>query len=37
LAWVVWGWEKGFTWVVWLLIDIARVGLKVMVDLDKLF
>jgi len=26
LAWVVWGFEKGFAWVAWILIDIARIG-----------
>ena len=35
LAWVVWGSEKGFALVVWLLINIARVGVKVRVGLEK--
>jgi len=38
LAWVVWGCEiKGFPWVVWLLINTARVGVKIRVGLEKLF
>jgi hypothetical protein len=37
LGWVVWGCEKDFTWVAWLLINIARVGVKVRVGLEILF
>jgi len=37
LAWVVWGCETGFAWVVCLLIYIARVGVKVRVALEKPF
>jgi len=36
LACVVWGSKKGFAWVAWLLIYIARVGVKVRVGLEKL-
>jgi len=31
LAGIVWGSESGFAQVAWLLINIARVGVKVMV------
>jgi len=37
LDWVVWDCKKGFTSVAWLLINIARVGVKVRVGLEKLF
>jgi len=33
----VWGCEKGFDCVAWLLINIARLGVKVSVGLEKLF
>lgn len=33
LAWVVLSNESGFAWETWLLIDIARVGLKISVGL----
>ncbi len=36
LAWVEWGCEKGFAWKAWLLINIAMVGVKVKVGLEKL-
>jgi len=37
LAWVVWGSESGFAWVAWLLINNARVDVKVRIGLEKLF
>ncbi len=37
LPWVVWGCEKGLCWVAWPLINIARIGAKVRVGLEKLF
>jgi len=37
LAWVVWGCEKGFAWVAGLFINIARIGVKVRVGLEKIF
>jgi len=35
LAWVVWGCEKGFAWVSWLLINIAKVVLEKLIYENK--
>jgi len=35
LAWVVLGSESDFAWITWLLINIARVDVKVRVGLEQ--
>jgi len=35
LGWVMWCCDKGFAWVGWLIINIARVGAKVWVGLEN--